>query len=164
MVGTASPSKHDLVKSLGALPVDYATEDFVSVGQKLGGFDAAFDAVSGENFKRSFSSLKKGGILVPYGFYNQAMGRGGNVALDFIKVAIWDKLPNGKRTSFYSIADLRKKNPDWFNNDLIALFTLLKDGKIKPSIEQRMPLEDARKAHELIEKAAVKGRIVLELN
>jgi NADPH:quinone reductase-like Zn-dependent oxidoreductase len=164
MIGTASKSKHELVNKLGATPVDYNTEDFVDVVQKLGGVDAAFDAVSGENFKRSFNALKKGGILIPYGFYDQAMGRGGNVAIDFIKVALWDKLPNGKRTSFYSIGDLRKKHPDWFREDLAALFKLLKEGKIKPSIEQRMQLEDALKAHELIEQAAVKGRIVLMMN
>ena len=152
------------MNKLGATPVDYNTEDFVDVVQKLGGVDAAFDAVSGENFKRSFNALKKGGILIPYGFYDQAMGRGGNVAIDFIKVALWDKLPNGKRTSFYSIGDLRKKHPDWFREDLAALFKLLKEGKIKPSIEQRMQLEDALKAHELIEQAAVKGRIVLMMN
>jgi NADPH:quinone reductase-like Zn-dependent oxidoreductase len=40
----------------------------------------------------------------------------------------------------------------------------LKEGKIKPSIERRMKLEDAAQAHELIEVAAVKGRIVLVVN
>jgi len=161
--GTASSGKHDLVRSLGAAPIDYHKEDFVSNMQKIGGVDAAFDAISGENFKRSLKSLKKGGILVPYGFYNQAQGRGGNVALDFTKVALWNILPNGRRTSFYSIGALRGKNPKWFREDLGALFELLQEGRIKPSIERRMKLEDAREAHELIENAAVKGRIVLEM-
>ena len=161
--GTASSAKHDLVRSLGAAPIDYHKEDFEFKMQKIGGVDAAFDAISGENFKRSFKSLKKGGILVPYGFYNQAQGRGGNVALDFTKVVLWNMLPNGRRTSFYSIGALRDKNPEWFREDLGALFELLQAGRIKPSIERRMKLEDAREAHELIENAAVKGRIVLEM-
>lgn len=164
MYGTASKSKHALVKSLGGTPIDYNSEDFLEKMLAIGGVDAAFDFISGENFKRSFNSLKKGGILVPYGFYNDAMGKGGNIPVDYIKVALWNMLPNGRKASFYSIGDLRKKNPAWFKEDLGTLFALLKAGKIKPSIEQRMKLEDAAQAHELIEQAAVKGRIVLMVN
>jgi D-arabinose 1-dehydrogenase-like Zn-dependent alcohol dehydrogenase len=41
---------------------------------------------------------------------------------------------------------------------------LLAQDKIKPVIEKCMQLEDAAQAHELIEKAAVKGRLVLMVN
>jgi len=161
MYGTASKAKHNLVTSLGATPIDYKSEDFLARMRAIGGVDAAFDAIGGDNFKRSFKSLKKGGILIPYGFYNQAMGRGGNVAKEYMSIALWNLLPNGRKATFYSIGDLRKKNPEWFKKDLAVLFGLLKVGKIKPSIERRMNLEDAAQAHELIEQAAIKGRIVL---
>jgi len=164
MYGTASKAKHNLVTSLGATPIDYKSEDFLARMRSIGGVDAAFDAIGGDNFKRSFKSLKKGGILVPYGFYNQAMGRGGNVAKEYMSIALWNLLPNGRKATFYSIGDLRKKNPEWFKKDLAVLFGLLKVGKIKPSIERRMNLEDAAQAHELIEQAAVKGRIVLMID
>jgi len=164
MYGTASKSKHELVKSLGGTPIDYKSEDFVARVQALGGVDAAFDAIGGDNFKRSFKSLNKGGTLVAYGFYNNAMGNGGNVPIEYMRVALSNILPNGRKAVFYSIGDLRKKNPEWFKEDLGALFGLLKDGKIKPSIERRMKLEGAVQAHELIEQAAVKGRIVLMVN
>ncbi len=164
MYGTASKPKHELVKSLRAVPIDYKSEDFLTLMQTGGGVDAAFDGIGGENYKRSFKSLKQGGTLVAFGFYNQGMGRGGNVALDYMSVALWNILPNGRKTTFYSIGDLRKKNPEWFKEDLGALFGLLKEGKIKPSIERRMKLEEAAQAHELIERAAVKGRIVLMVN
>jgi NADPH:quinone reductase-like Zn-dependent oxidoreductase len=166
MYGTASKSKHDLVKNLGGIPIDYKSEDFLERVQALDGdgMNAAFDAIGGENFKRSFESLKKDGTLVAYGFYNQAMGKGGSVPMTYTKVALWNILPNGRKTSFYSIGSLRKKNPEWFKEDLGALFGLLKEGKIKPSIERRMKLDDAAQAHELIEGAAVKGRIVLVVN
>jgi NADPH:quinone reductase-like Zn-dependent oxidoreductase len=166
MYGTASKSKHDLVISLGGTPIDYKNEDFIERIQALDGdgMNAAFDAIGGDNFKRSFMSLKKDGMLVAYGFYNQAMGGGGSVPMAYTKVALWNILPNGRKTSFYSIGDLRKKHPEWFKEDLGALFGLLKEGKIKPSIERRMKLEDAAQAHELIEQAAVRGRIVLIVN
>ena len=164
MFGTASKSKHELVRSLGATPIDYNSEDFLARMQAVAGVDAAFDAIGGDNFKRSFKSLNKGGTLVAYGFYNQSMGKGGNVPIEYMRVAMWNILPNGRSSTFYSIGALRKKQPDWFKEDLGALFGLLEEGKIKPSIERCMKLDEARQAHELIEQAAVKGRIVLMVN
>lgn len=70
----------------------------------------------------------------------------------------------GCRASFYSISSLSKTKPEWFKEDLGLLFSFLKAGKIKPSIERRMKLEEVKQVHELIENAAVKGRIVLVVN
>ena len=164
MYGTASRSKHELVTSLGATPIDYKSEDFVTRVQAVGGVDAAFDAIGGDNFKRSFKSLKKGGTLVAYGFYNNAMGKGGSVPMEYMSIALWNILPNGRKSAFYSIGALRKKQPDWFKEDVAELFNLLAKGKIKPVIEKRMKLEEAAQAHELIEQAKVKGRLVLMVN
>ena len=101
MYGTASRAKHELVASLGATPIDYKSEDFVERIRTLtgDGVDAAFDPIGGDNFKRSFKSLKRGGTLVAYGFYENAMGKGGNVPLEFMLVKLWDILPNGLRLS-----------------------------------------------------------------
>jgi len=148
------------------LPGVSNNEDFVQRVQALtgDGVDAVFDAIGGDHFKRSFKSLKKGGVLVAYGFYDNAMGKGGSVPMEFMRVKLWNNLPNGRKSAFYSIGDLRKKQPNWFREDLTALFGLLADGKIKPVIEKRMSLDEAAQAHELIEQAAVKGRIVLIVN
>ena len=60
-VGTASKSKHGLVKRLGATPIDYKGEDFVERIRSLtgDGVDAAFDPIGGGHFKRSFSVLRR---------------------------------------------------------------------------------------------------------
>jgi NADPH:quinone reductase-like Zn-dependent oxidoreductase len=47
---------------------------------------------------------------------------------------------------------------------LIALLDLLKQQKIKPLIAQRLPLVEARRAHELLGKGGVTGKIVLVHN
>jgi NADPH:quinone reductase-like Zn-dependent oxidoreductase len=163
MYGTASKSKHELVASLGATPIDYKGEDFVERIRSLtgDGVDAAFDPIGGDNFKRSFSVLRRGGILVAYGFYNAVMGKGGSIPLDFLRLKLWNILPNDHSTTFYSIGALRQKQPDWFSEDLTKLFDLLVQGKIKPIIAARMPLVEVRRAHELIEEAGVQGKIVL---
>jgi len=54
-----------------------------------------------------------------------------------------------------------RSNPDWFRSDLLALLDMLEQGKIKPLIARRLPLEQARRAHEMLGEGAVLGKIVL---
>ncbi|XFA73840.1 medium chain dehydrogenase/reductase family protein [Thermosynechococcaceae cyanobacterium Okahandja] len=163
MYGTASKSKHHLVQQLGATPIDYKTENFAERLRSLtgDGVDAAFDPIGGDNFKQSFSVLRHGGKLVVYGFYNATLGKGSSIPLDFMRLQLWNILPNGRSTAFYSITQLRQKQASWFSEDLANLFHLLAQHKIKPIIAARMPLIEAQRAHERIEQAEVLGKIVL---
>lgn len=166
MLGTASKAKHDLIQELGATPIDYAQEDWPAriltlTGQ---GVDADFDPIGGDNFKKSFRILKPRGILVAYGFYNAVMGKGGSVPLDFMRLKLWNIMPNDRSTAFYSIGAWRKKHPDWFVEDLQKLFLLLAQKKIQPIISKKMPLSEVRSAHQALEKAEVPGKIVLTVS
>ena len=73
-------------------------------------------------------------------------------------------LPGRKRVVPYSIQWLKRLKPAWFREDLIALFDLLQQRKIKPLIAQRFPLVEARQAQELLGKGGVTGKIVLVRN
>jgi len=73
-------------------------------------------------------------------------------------------LPGRKRVVPYSIQWLKRLRPALFRQDLIALFDLLRQQKIKPLIAQRFPLVEARHAHELLGKGGVTGKIVLVRN
>ncbi|MFO0968629.1 MAG: zinc-binding dehydrogenase [Gemmataceae bacterium] len=64
----------------------------------------------------------------------------------------------------YSIQTLKRLRPAMFRQDLIALFDLLKEQKIKPLVAQRFPLAEARHAQELLGKGGVTGKIVLMCN
>jgi NADPH:quinone reductase len=70
-------------------------------------------------------------------------------------------LPGRKRVVPYSIQTLKRLKPEFFRQDLIALFDLLRQKKIKPLIAQRFPLVEARQAQELLAKGGVTGKIVL---
>jgi NADPH:quinone reductase-like Zn-dependent oxidoreductase len=71
-------------------------------------------------------------------------------------------LPSRKRGVVpYSIQTLKRLKPEWFRQDLIALFDLLREHKIKPLIAQRFPLTEARQAQELLGKGGVIGKLVL---
>ena len=56
--------------------------------------------------------------------------------------------PGRKSMVPYSIQWLMRLKPAWFRHDLLTLLDLLKRGKIKPLIAQRLPLEEARRALE----------------
>ncbi|MEP4485451.1 MAG: medium chain dehydrogenase/reductase family protein [Halioglobus sp.] len=171
--GTASTAKQDYVAELGAKPIDYTTQDFVAVvdaATKGKGVDAAFDAISLDNFRRSYQVLDDQGKLITYGLYNASMssaaGKSWGIISEFLSFQ-WQKLmwswfgDADKSVSFYSITGMRNEHPDWFEQDLTALFDLLKQGKLKAAIWRRMPLQDATQAHTLIETRAVRGKIVL---
>jgi NADPH2:quinone reductase len=64
----------------------------------------------------------------------------------------------------YSIQWLKRRSPAVFRQDLIALFDLLHQQQIKPLIAQRLPLAEARHAHELLGQGGVTGKIVLVCN
>jgi NADPH2:quinone reductase len=73
-------------------------------------------------------------------------------------------LPGRKRVVPYSIQWLKRLRPAWFRQDLLALFDLLQQKKIKPLIAQRLPLAEARHAHEVLGEGGVTGKIVLVCN
>jgi NADPH2:quinone reductase len=72
--------------------------------------------------------------------------------------------PGQKRVVPYSIQWLKRLKPAMFRQDLIALFQLLQQRKIKPLIAKRFPLFEARQAHELLGTGGVTGKIVLIRN
>jgi NADPH:quinone reductase-like Zn-dependent oxidoreductase len=52
-------------------------------------------------------------------------------------------------------------NPEWCRETLATLLRWLAEGKIKPMVAARVPLTDARHAHELLEGRGIVGKIVL---
>jgi len=170
MFGTASRGKLALVESLGAVAIDYASEDFTSrVRASLGGdrLDAAFDPLGGRSWRRSYGLLGYGGILVGYGFYGGM--RDGRRSLSaslgaFLRDPRFSILPligGSRRVAGYSVTSLKKRRTGWYREDLGVLFGLLQARKIAPVIAERLPLEQASRAHELLGARAVSGKIVL---
>jgi NADPH:quinone reductase len=48
-------------------------------------------------------------------------------------------------------------DPEWFREDFGTLIELLRRGEIHPVVAERLPLAEARHAHELLESSAAKG-------
>lgn len=172
MYGTAKSEDHTLVKRLGGAPIDYERQDFGEEISRLtgDGVDIVFDGIGGETTWRSFKTLRPGGRLIAFGLTSSLtdgrLSEGlrfryhglarilGNMIIPFI-------LPGRKRILPYSIQNLQRFKPDWFREDLTVLFELLKSGKINPMIAERIPLEEARRAHEMLGEGGVRGKLVL---
>lgn len=163
--GTDVPTKHGLIRAFGAEPIDSEAEDLdAAIAAAIPeGVDVAFDALGGESLSRSLHALVPGGMLVAFGFMNEVLGRGGSIPFDFVRLKLWDWLPNGHATAFYSIGAMRRRHPEWFKEDLAALFALLSERRLTAAVAEVLPLRDARVAHERIEAGEVRGKLVLRV-
>jgi NADPH:quinone reductase-like Zn-dependent oxidoreductase len=140
------------------------------------GVDVVFDGIGGTHIWRSRKALRPGGRVVAYGLTSSlregrlASGRSGRrqrfreIRIFGLFIAGSGLAPGRKRVVPYSIQWLKRLKPAWFRQDLIALFDLLQQQKIKPLIARRFPLAEARHAHELLGKGGVTGKIVLVRN
>ena len=175
MYGTCSSRGAPVVRDLGGIPIDYQHLDFVNEIHRLtsGGVDVVFDGIGGRHIWRSRKALRPGGRVVAYGLTASlrggrlASGRSGRrhrfraIAIFGLYIAGGWLFPGRKRVVPYSIQWLKRVRPAVFRQDLMALFDLLQQRKIKPLIAQRFPLAEARHAHELLGKGGVTGKIVL---
>jgi NADPH:quinone reductase-like Zn-dependent oxidoreductase len=161
MIGTASPAKHDLVRAAGATPIDYRSEDFVARVAELTieGVDAAFDGIGGENLRRSYRTLAPRGTLVAFGV-SSANGLAG-VAGWLGRLAVLKLRPDHRRVLLYLITVSRGAGWRQCRDDWAELLDRCARGELHPVVGARVPLAEATRAHQLLESAAVPGKIVL---
>jgi NADPH:quinone reductase-like Zn-dependent oxidoreductase len=172
-IGTCSAVNIPVVERFGATAIDYHAADFVGAVRRLtadrrggAGVDAAFDAIGGAHFDRSFACLAPGGLLVGYGSQTMAIGREGMVsaALGLVRLKLWNAMSfllRRRHAVFYSITARRSNRPEEFRADMAALFKLLHDGAIHPVVVDRLPLAAASQAHARIDAGGLGGKIVL---
>jgi len=176
MHGTCSRRAAAAVSAMGATPIDYESQDFVSeIMRATGGrgIDVVFDGLGGPHILRSRRVLHPGGRVVAYGLTASLhQGRstngtpGGRHRFRAISmfarytVASW-LLPGGRHVVPYSIQWLKRAKPDIFRQDLTTLLDLLQQLAIRPLVARRFPLTAARQAHELLGAGGVTGKLVL---
>jgi NADPH:quinone reductase-like Zn-dependent oxidoreductase len=164
-----------VVERFGATAIDYHAGDFVAAVRRLtaggpggSGVDAAFDAIGGAHFDRSFACLARGGLLVGYGSQTMAVGREGMVSagLGLARLKLWNAMSfllRHRQAVFYSITARRSTQPGEFKADMAELFKLLRDGAIHPVVIDRLPLAAASQVHARIDSGGLGGKIVLLL-
>ncbi len=147
--GTASAGKHGTVRSLGAVPIDYRSSDFVVEMSRSepDGIDAVFDPIGGEHWLRSRRIIRRGGIVVGYGMRTIRTAARMLVA------------SRGRRFSYYS---MNPRNVRQNAEDVRLVLNLCSERIIDPVIGSRLPLERVRDAHRLLTDGAITGKALLD--
>jgi NADPH:quinone reductase-like Zn-dependent oxidoreductase len=136
VIGTASGEDIIYLRSLGRVQVvDYKREQFESVGQ----VDAVLDLIGGETATRSFSVVKKGGVMV------STVG-GANAEL-------------AERAGIRGVNIVMKRSAA----DLFELAGLVERGDVKPRMREVFRLEQAREAQDASQQGRANGKIVLKV-
>jgi NADPH2:quinone reductase len=152
-----SEAKAAFVAALGATPIVYKTEDFVSRtrDQTHGrGADVILDMVGGEYLQRNIDCLAEDGRLVQI-----ASLQGSKATINFRDVMV-------KRMTFTG-STLRPRSTA-FKAELARelrreIWPALESGEIAPVIHATFPLAHAAQAHALMESNAHIGKIMLEV-
>jgi NADPH:quinone reductase-like Zn-dependent oxidoreductase len=137
VIGTASTSNVDFVRSLGAETViDYTS---TPVEQVVHDVDLVLDTVGAQTLESSLQAVKRGGTLVTIA---------GQPPEEKVK-------ERGVRVALFSAS---------VSSKLLQTFAqLIDEGQVKVVIGRVFPLRDARQAHELSQSGHGRGRIVLHI-
>lgn len=178
LFGTCSAADMRSVERLGAVAIDYRNEDFLARARELtgdAGLDVVIDGIGGRVSLRSFRALRvgdqitgdPGGRLIMMGNYNTMAGgrRSWRGWLEWLPatavVWLWGTLSPRRRAIGYRVQKLRIPHQDWFAEDFDALLELLREDRIHPTVAERLPLTEVRRAHEMLERSAARGKLVL---
>lgn len=143
VAAVGSPAKADFVRALGA-------DEVVVYGQESWGepVDIVLDAVGGELLSPAVAALAPGGRLVAY-------SSGGG------SIQAYDLLVGAKSVIGFQMALIARHQPELMERWRRELWAMADDGRLRPRIHAELPLEDAAKAHEIVESRANQGKVVL---
>ncbi|NNG00555.1 MAG: NAD(P)-dependent alcohol dehydrogenase [Desulfobacteraceae bacterium] len=144
VTGVCSPSKMEMVRSLGADHViDYTKEDFTRSGQR-------YDLILAANGYHSIWDYRR--ALSPTGIYVMS---GGSMAQIF-QAMLWG--PVISMTGRQKLGNFVSK-PN--QEDLAFVKDLLETGKVKPLIDRRYPLSEVPEAIRYLEQGHARGKVVI---
>jgi NADPH:quinone reductase-like Zn-dependent oxidoreductase len=165
MYGTASKHNHELVTEMGATPIDYRNEDFVKRIRELtgDGVDIVFDLIGGaRQLWRSYRTLRAGGRLVMLGMAGTHESGTRIIPPSLLMVGALKLLPGTKKLPMSpGMQKYPQEHNDWYRETLMEMFDLAATGKLEPLIAERIPLAEAWRAHEVLERGGHAGKVVL---
>ena len=148
-----SAEKVALCESLGAdRAINYRDEDFVEVVKDAGGADVILDNMGAKYLSRNVEALAVQGRLVVIG-----MQGGSKAELDLSTLL---------RKRGAVIATSLRSRPTGEKSAICAevveyVWPLVSEGKVRSLVHEEVPLEDAARAHALMESGSHSGKILL---
>jgi len=137
VIGTASRNL-DFVRGLGVdEAIDYSTTPFENAVSNV---DVVLDTVGGDTQQRSWQVLRPGGILVST-----------------------IQAPPEETAKAHGVRGAFVFSTPPIGEVLTEVATLADTGKIKPEVSAVLPLQEVRKAHQMVEAGHTRGKIVLQV-
>jgi NADPH:quinone reductase-like Zn-dependent oxidoreductase len=134
-IGTGSGRNRDFVLGLGADEfVDYTSED---VADTVSDVDVAFDTVGGDVTATLVPTLREGGVIVT--------------------IASAPPEDAASERGARAVMHVTSPNPE----QLTRIAELVVSGEVRIELNEVLPLDQVRRAHELSESGHVRGKIVL---
>jgi len=162
--GTASPGKHDAIRSVG---VDVA-HDYTRGGWEKGlpEFDVIMDAVGGRSFRRSYDLLAAGGRLVCFGASSVVSGEKRNLraaATTAVRMPRFNLIKQmGASKSVIGLNMLTLwKAAGTLEPWVTPLRALIDDGTVAPRVAEAVPFANAPEAHRILSERRNVGKVVL---
>ena len=133
--------------------INFRDEDFVEITRAAGGADIILDIIGGDYVERNIKAARHDARIIQLAF-----NAGSKVSLNLMPVML-------KRLS-YTGSTLRSR-PEPFKaavaRDLEArVWPLFAEGKLRPVTHAVLPLAQAAQAHEMMEAASHRGKILLQ--
>ncbi|KXJ89737.1 chaperonin 10-like protein [Microdochium bolleyi] len=170
--GTASASKHDLIRAHGGHPFVYTDKSWMTAMKDLGGAHVVFDALGFESFDESYDILHRGSCgplpslsrdatgLTSGGLLSMAAAPRsqlpGVLRLLARNAKVWDS----RATSFYYIS----RDDKTFVPTVEKLFGMIAKGEIEIPIRQVWDMEEIRSAHSAWGKGDGVGSMLIKIN
>ncbi|MBD0741620.1 zinc-binding dehydrogenase [Streptomyces sp. CBMA152] len=143
VAAVSSADKADFVRQMGA-------DEVVVYGDESWGepVDIVLDGVGGDLLTPAVKALAPGGRLV-------AFSSGGGT------VAAYDLLVGAKSVIGFQMALIARNQPELYATWRDELWALHRAGTIRAAVHAELPLEEAARAHELIDSRRNLGKVVL---
>lgn len=155
-VTAGSAAKLEFCRELGAeITVNYRDEDFVERVREAGGADVILDIMGAAYLDRNVDALANDGRLVVIGMQGGVkgelnLGKLISKRARVIGTALRGRPVEGPHSKGAVVAAVTTE-----------LWPMLGDGRVKPVIGARLPIEQAAEAHRLLSSGEVTGKVVL---
>ena len=168
VIGLASSSKHEVLRSYGVEPVDRVDPEWPKSVRRLApkGVDIVLDPVGGDSWRTGYGLLAPGGRLICFGASDLSSGATRNLARVAWHFLRWPRFgPMALMSDNRAVAGVNLGHL-WGDAGILqpqmkALLGFAHQGRVKPRVDRTFRVEEAAAAHRYLHERRNIGKVVL---